>query len=469
MHHPRNVYIENSFYSRKRRRKSNHRLEVRNILILRNVLRNVSNPFLTLIRIGSIPKTYSRDLFSILRFILTPDEETRPSPLMVLHHPIIKARKGGVKRGLLETDFPISSKENLTVIAEDTLEVSIADCSDLSLNQYLSMMSDQEASATYIDDVDIQSIENGTAFPKATSSVLHASPMPSPIGKHYNESIGRPRSSAENSKMSRKTTELFQTEAHLQRWAKILEEKEQELAHKEKRLHLWEMQIREMLKQSGPLNRSSSSSSRNSYAKPHLTNESSGVETDMDSTVSAYPGDSVLEPTAVRMEPSKITNPFTRYQETNRHVRFQRSNDDSGGQARSDEASKMFAEQRLHWLEMKRKKHHISQSALPPPIPPKMNGAPKLETDYIFMEEKSIPIAATRNRMSLVVEPKSQYEMPSHLMKADKENRGLRYDSSSKGPPLPIRPASSMKINDSKILSNELRAKLKSHNLPGLR
>jgi hypothetical protein len=106
----------------------------------------------------------------------------------------------------------MSSKENLTVIAEDTLEISIADCSDLSLNQYLSMMSDQEASATYIDG-----------------------------------SMGRPRSSADNSQMSRKATELFLTESHLQRWAKMLEEKEQELAHKEKRLHLWETQIREML------------------------------------------------------------------------------------------------------------------------------------------------------------------------------------------------------------------------------
>ena len=395
---------------------------------------------------------------------------------MVLHHPIIKARKGGAKRvdgrnGVLETDFPISSKENLTVIAEDTLEVSIADCSDLSLNQYLSMMSDQEASATYIDDVDIQSIENGTAYPKATSSVLHASPMPSPITKNFNGSMGRPRSSAENSQMSRKATELFLTEAHLQRWAKMLEEKEQELAHKEKRLHLWETQIREMLKQSGPLNQSNSSS-RNSYAQPHLTNESSGVETDMDSTISAYPGDSVLEPTAVRMEPSKITNPFTRYQ-AGRQVRFQRSNDDSGGQARSEAASKMFAEQRLHWLEMKRKKHHIAQTASPPPpLPPKMSCPPKLETDYIFMEEKSIPTAATKNRTckSITGEQRNKFEVPSHLMKADKENHGgsLRHDSSTKGPPLPTRPAS-IKINDSKILSNELRAKLKSHNLPGLR
>jgi hypothetical protein len=391
---------------------------------------------------------------------------------MVLHHPIIKARKGGGKRvdgrnGVLETDFPMSSKENLTVIAEDTLEMSIADCSDLSLNQYLSMMSDQEASATYIDDVDIQSIENGTAYPKATSSVLHASPMPSPISKNFNGSMGRPRSSADNSQMSRKATELFLTESHLQRWAKMLEEKEQELAHKEKRLHLWETQIREMLKQSGPLNQSNSSS-RNSYAQPHLTNESSGVETDMDSTISAYPGDSVLEPTTVRMDPSKITNPFTRYQ-AGRQVRFQRSDDDS--QARSEVASKMFAEQRLHWLEMKRKKHHVAQSSSPPPpLPPKMSGPPKLETDYIFMEEKSIPIAATKTRTGKSSEPRNKFEMPSHLLKANKENHGgsLRYDPSTKGPPLPTRPTS-IKNNDSKILSNELRAKLKSHNLPGLR
>ena len=86
---------------------------------------------------------------------------------MVLHHPIIKARKAGVKivggeKEILETDFPILAKGDLTVIAEDSLDISVIDTSDLSLNQYLSMMSEQEASATYIDDVDIQSIENGT-------------------------------------------------------------------------------------------------------------------------------------------------------------------------------------------------------------------------------------------------------------------------------------------------------------------
>lgn len=429
----------------------------------------IINSFLISFRLENVPKIYSRDLFSILRFILTPDEDTRPSPLMVLYHPIVKARKGGLKTvdggtGLLETDFPLSSKENLTVIAEDSLEVSTADCSDLSLNRYLSMMGDQEASTTYIDDVDIQSIENGTAHPKATSSVLHVSPLPSPISKKFNGSFGRPRSSLENSHMSRKATELCQTELHLQRWAKMLEEKEQELAHKEKRLHLWETQIKEMFKQCGTLNRSCSS--HTSYTQPHSTNESSGVETDMDSTISAYPGDSILEPTAVRMEPSKIVNPFSRYQ-VDRHVRFQPSGNDSS-HTRSEIASKIFAEQRLHWLEMKKKKHHVAQSPSPA-LPPKMSG--KLETDYIFMEEKSIRMTAVQSQTfkSQTGDSRNRFEMPKYLVK-DKENYGgsLRYDPPRKCPPLPVRPTSA-KIVDSKILSNELRAKLKSHNLPGLR
>ncbi|KAK4011734.1 hypothetical protein OUZ56_020849 [Daphnia magna] len=420
-------------------------------------------------KLENVPKIYSRDLSSILRFILTPDEDTRPSPLMVLYHPIVKARRGGLKTvdggsGVLETDFPLSSKENLTVIAEDSLEVSTADCSDLSLNQYLSMMGDQEASTTYIDDVDIQSIENGTAYPKATSSVLHVSPLPSPIGKKFSGSIGRPRSSLENSLVTRKATELCQTELHLQQWAKMLEEKEQELAHKEKRLHLWEIQIKEMFKQCGTMNRSNCS--RISYTRQHSTNESSGVETDMDSTVSAYPSDSITEPTAVRMESSKIANPFSRYQ-TDRHVRFQQSENDSS-RTRSESASNLFTEQRLHWLEMKRKKHHTTQSP-PPALPPKMNG--KLETDYIFMEEKSIPVSVPKSRTckAPTSEIHSRFEMPKHLVK-DKENYSgtLRLDTSRYCPPLPAR-STGGKIADSKILTNELRAKLKSHNLPGLR
>ena len=375
---------------------------------------------------------------------------------MVLHHPIIKARKAGVKivggeKEILETDFPILAKGDLTVIAEDSLDISVIDTSDLSLNQYLSMMSEQEASATYIDDVDIQSIENGTAYPKATSSVLHASPSPF---RDFDVSRRRPPP-PENSQISRKVAELQQMEAHLQRWSKMLEEKEQELAHKEKRLGLWETQLREMQKLSAPSNQPASR--RNSYHQPNSTNESSGVEsleTDLDSTVSAYPGDSILEPTAVLMQPSKIQNPFTRHH-LERRVRFQRSYE-CDDRTRTETAKKLFAEQRLHWLEMKKKKHQSAQ--LPPMLPTKENG--KLETDYIFMEEKSIPISATTRRICNPVHP-SRYQTGSPV---NKENKSLQPTC----PPLPPR-STSVKFGDSKVLSNELRAKLKSHNLPGLR
>ena len=89
---------------------------------------------------------YSRDLVLILKFILTPDEDTRPSALMVLHHPILKSRKfcsvAATSAGpVLETDFPVSSSGDQTLI-EDSFEVTVINCSELSLNRYLSMMSD---------------------------------------------------------------------------------------------------------------------------------------------------------------------------------------------------------------------------------------------------------------------------------------------------------------------------------------
>lgn len=397
----------------------------------------------------------------------------RPSPLMVLHHPIFKARKEGAKivnggRGLLETNFPLSSKENLTVITEDSLEVSVVDSSGISLNQYLSMISEQDPSAVYIDDVDIQSIENGTAYPKATSSVLHASPSP------FRENFDMPNRhqplmsthSIDSSLTSRKVSELFQLEAHLQRWAKMLEEKEQELSHKEKRLQLWETQLREMQKFSDPLNQSSL---RNSFAH-NAANESSGVEsleTDMDSTTSAYPCDSILEPTAVRMEPSKIPNPFTR-NHLERRVRFQRFSDESS-RSRTESATKQFAEQRLHWLEMKKKKHLAGQLSpnAAPALPPKTSA--KLETDYVFMEEKSIPVTAPVKRQ-LNKPPGlpiiTRFETQAHAI--GKENRRESLGNNGKCPPLPPRPIS-VRLGDVKSLTSELRAKLKSHNLPGLR
>ena len=386
---------------------------------------------------------------------------------MVLHHPIFKAKKARVrnpeaKNGILETEFPIFSKDNLTVITEDSLEMSVANCSDLSLNRYLSMMSDQDCSTTYIDDVDIQSIENGTAHPKATSSVLHCSPSP------MRDIFDSPRlnrdqlsTSNDSSGMIRKFAELCQLELHLKRWAKMLEEKDQELSHKENRLQLWEVQLKEMQKFAEPL--SQTTSRRNSFHQQHSANETSGVETDMDSTASVYPCDSVLEPTAVRMEPSKIANPFTRHQ-MERRVRFQRSNE-SLGYVKADNGSQVFAEQRLRWLEMKKRKY-LTTSQLPPALPPKTHV--KLETDYIFMEEKSIPLAAA---------PKKPLTQSAGLfgrlepLRAPKGKENCMDNMSGddylvKGPPLPSRPN---KSDDSKVLSNELRAKLKSHNLPGLR
>lgn len=380
------------------------------------------------------------------------------------------AKTVSVGNGILETNFPISSKENLSVIAEDSLEISAIDSSGVSLNQYLSMMSEQDPSTTYIDDVDIQSIENGTAYPKATSSVLHASPTP--FRENFELSNHEIRHqplksthSIDSSLTSRKASELFQLEAHLKRWSKMLEEKEQELSHKEKRLQLWETQLKEMQRFSDPLNQSSR---RNSFLQSNPANESSGVEsleTDLDSTVSAYPGDSILEPTAVRMEPSKIPNPFTR-NHLERRVRFQRFSDDDS-RNRTENATRLFNEQRLHWLEMKKRKHLSAQQSPVPPLPPKSSA--KLETDYVFMEEKSIPIAASKRQPNKA--PVLPYRFENSTSAIDKENRKEslgEFENPGKCPPLPPRPTS-VKIGDSKILSNELRAKLKSHNLPGLR
>lgn len=401
---------------------------------------------------------YTRDLFSIIKFILTPDEETRPSPLMILHHPLIKAKKGGVKtangEGLLETEFPLA-KEDLTVIAEDSLEASIVSCSDLSLNHYLSMISDQDASATYIDDVDLQSIENGTAYPKATSSVIHASPSPF-RGKF--ELPNSRRLSTEAASLSRRAAELSQMEAHLQRWTNMLEEKEQELAHKEKRLQLWETQLYEMQKAACTM--SQPSKRRHSFQQRNRTSESSGVETDMDSTSSVYRGDSLMEPTVVRIESTKIPNTFGPYT-AERRVRFNQ-HADPDNQTKIDTSSKMYAEQRTHTLEVK--KPQPAQAL--PVLQHKMSN--KLETDFIFMEEKSIPIAASRRGICKSPGQGSSFEAPLSLVNKENRNSNLQYDQVRRCTLLPPRPPTTKTVN-TKSLSNDLRAKLKSHNLPGLR
>lgn len=188
-------------------------------------------------RIDQLPKKYSRDLESMLKFILTPDEDTRPSALMILHHPILKARKAGSKvkpSGVLETDFPVSKEDETNLTANNAGEDSTftnasvqLESSGLSLNNYLSMMSE----AVDEDVRSVLSLESGSAVPKATSSVLY-----SPI------KVSR------NNKKSHSASELVRTEAQLERWAKMLEEKELELTHKERRLKLWETELLELQK-----------------------------------------------------------------------------------------------------------------------------------------------------------------------------------------------------------------------------
>ena len=226
----------------------------------------------------------------------------------------------------------------------------------------------------------------------------------------------------------------------------MLEEKEQELSHKEKRLQLWEAQLLDMEKLSlkpAPT-QSSNSNRRKSFSYRYSANESSGVETDMNSTGSTYPDDSVLQPTAVRLEPSKIRNPFSNYH-TERRIQFHAEDG-----SEDSTSSKQFAEQRLHWLEMKKRKHlGIAQ-------PPAMKE--RSETDYVFMEEKSIATLISRRHVSNINAAPSQV--------VEKEN----YKEIPQLPQLSSNLTNTKSgTGDSKVLSTQLRAKLKSHNLPGLR
>jgi hypothetical protein len=229
----------------------------------------------------------------------------------------------------------------------------------------------------------------------------------------------------------------------------MLEEKEQELAHKEKRLQMWEAQLMDMEKLSlGPVEKptqSTNSNRRKSLPHRYSANESSGVETDMDST---YPEDSFLQPTAVRLEPTKIRNPFSNYQ-PEKHVQFHI--DDRPVDTIS---STQFTEQRLHWLEMKKRKHlGVAQ-------PTVMKD--KSETDYVVMEEKSIATLISRRRMTRSPPFRAR---PAPNQFVQKEN------FKEIPPPQPSYNLTNTKSGaaDSKVLSTQLRAKLKSHNLPGLR
>jgi len=384
---------------------------------------------------------------------------------MILHHPILKSKKvnttpAATSTGpVLETDFPLNCSEDQT-LTEDSFNVTVVNGSELSLNRYLSMMSDQNDCSVFTD---IHSFENGTAYPKATSSVLYSSPSPIEMvsdschqnleSRSTSRSSHRSTESSDNSlQLSQRTEELLRLEANLQRWAGMLEEKEQELVHKEKRLQMWEAQLMDMEKLSlGSVEKptqSSNSNRRKSLPRRYTANESSGVETDMDSTTSTYPEDSYLQPTAVRLEPTKIRNPFSNYQ-IERHVQFHI--DDQPDDAIS---SKQFTEQRLHWLEMKKRKHlGIAQ-------PTVMKD--KSETDYVVMEEKSIATLISRRRMTRSP-PFRARPAPSQVVQ--KEN------FKEIPPPQPSYNLTNTKsgTGDSKVLSNQLRAKLKSHNLPGLR
>jgi len=358
-------------------------------------------------RFGNLPLSYTNEISSMLRFILTADQHNRPSALMILHHPIMKTKNENemnvahsVSRtcGILETDFPVT-KDTTHQLFNEPMSYS-----DLSLNHYLSMIGDDESSV--LDDVDICSIENGTALPKATSSILlHSSPYT-------------------------KKEQSNQMESHLYRWAKMLEEKEKELAHKERRLFLWETQLHEMeLSRQEQRNQNQVKNGEGSVG--------SDAESDANSTMSTYPGDSILVPTAVRMEPSKIRNPFTHYN-YEKHVRFR---DDC--------------------LELKAHKNLTAIATL----------SDHVASDYVVLEEKSIASSHHRRhrvKSNAPLTPKSfiaRKQLPD-LMQKENVADELNCERSRHAPRF-TRPV--VKINDSKILSNELRAKLKSHNLPGLR
>ena len=149
---------------------------------------------------------------------------------MALHHPILKARKAIVSSssrirtsGILETDFPVSKEEAKGLEESTFVDATVQiDCSGLSLNNYLSMMADEDVRS-------VQSLESGSsAMPKATSSVLFSPPR--------------------NTRNKKSQAANDAREAQLERWAKMLEEKELELTHKERRLKLWEAELIELQK-----------------------------------------------------------------------------------------------------------------------------------------------------------------------------------------------------------------------------
>lgn len=184
-----------------------------------------------------------------------------------------------------------------------------------------------------------------------------------------------------------------------------------------------------------------------------VANESSGVEVDLmtDSTSSSlYPCDSIVLPkTAVRLEPAKIRNPFSHYQEPEKkmvHFQSDGQDDTDAGQ----DSSKQFSDMRLRWLEIKKKKH------LAPAVTQRTDQQ-QATIDYAEMEEKAIPVPPStlkRNRLS-----------PGRAHRA--ENKENTFPSHARMPAITRNPAT--RASDSDILSSELRAKLKSHNLPGLR
>lgn len=359
---------------------------------------------------------------------------------MILHHPILESKRQSLNMNssgkVLETDFPVGAKDH----SDNSLEVSAISCADFSLNQYLSMLSDKDHSTIYIDDADIRSIENGTAHPKATSSVLHASPLRS-LKKNTLSHLSE--TSTEYS-LSVKASELWQKEAYLQRWAKILEEKEQELAHKEKRLQLWEAQLTEMQHLGGGMRQSTLR--RNSMLPSFPSTESSGVDTDTESTTSANPYESFME--------------FPAHQKASNATNL--SSTISGGKGplhRNDqsvhvlkESAKPNTEEKLEWFDLPKNKQ-TGMHYLPTPH--------KLETDYVVMEEKSILTALQRRRSSR--SPGSLRLKPVSV----KENTK---DGFFKYPTLPSR-SSTIRVSnsESRNLTCELRTKLKAHNLPGLR
>ena len=423
-------------------------------------------------RFPNLPPNYTGGLGAMLRFILTVDHNTRPSALMILHHPIMKSNEliqtnklntahsvCDETTGVLETDFPVA--KDMTVAVEELHLAEPMSHSDISLNHYLSIIGDDNGSV--LDDVDICSIENGTALPKATSSILHSSPYTTPSKVYKASELGPKkghRFHAETSSASN-AIDLDQMESHLHRWAKMLEEKEKELAHKERRLLLWETQLQE-IELSQQKKKISSTAWNQNQLKPTaeatfyhgMKTESSDVETDANSTVSTYPADSILVPTVVRMEPSKIRNPFTHYN-YEKHVRF--CDDDNSHFHQPNNSTKSFTEERLHWLELKKKKHLAPISTL----------HDQVANDYIVLEEKSIASSHHRRRIKTNAQLTPKSFIARNLPNAvEKENTAHELNHERFAHSRLVRPP---KINDSKILSSELRAKLKSHNLPGLR